>query len=97
MLPLVHPEGGIVLKKSTVPAGAGTLFVRLPQRKSGVWASSDSSIGISKDLPLFIIMVSLEGNSIIKLIVKQKIDTCNPSARPDPGPLNLLLIIACQR
>jgi len=47
----VHPEDGIVLKKSSVPAGTGTIFVRLPQRKSSVRASPDSSIGISKDLP----------------------------------------------
>jgi len=51
MLPLVHPEDGIVLKKSSVPAGTGTIFVRLPQRKSSVRASPDSSIGVSKDLP----------------------------------------------
>jgi hypothetical protein len=56
MLPLVHPEGGIVLKKSSVPAGTGTIFVRLPQRKSSVRASPDSSIGISKDLPRIFIL-----------------------------------------
>ena len=33
MLPLVHPEGRIVLKKPSVPAGTETLSVRLPQRK----------------------------------------------------------------
>ncbi len=70
MLPLVHPEGGIVLKKSGVPAGAGTLFVRLPQRKLSIRASPDSSIGISKDLPRTTIMGSFEANSSTKLIVK---------------------------
>src|SRR5271166_4390795 len=64
MLPLVHPEGGIVLKKSSVPAGAGMLFVRLPQRKRSVRASPDSSIGILKELPrIFYYMVSLEADS----------------------------------
>jgi hypothetical protein len=33
MLPLVHPEGGILLEKPSVPAGTETLSVSRPQRK----------------------------------------------------------------
>ncbi len=98
MLPLVHPEGGIVLRKSSVPAGAGTLFVRPTQRQRSVRVSPVSSIGISKELPrTFSLLGSPETDSSTKLIVKQIIDIGNPREPPVPGTLDLLLNIARQR
>ncbi len=96
MLPLVHPEGGIVRKKSTVPRVAGRCLSNFLGGKAVSGPALIPQSVSRRTCPVSFIMRSLEANSSTRLIVKQKKDTGNPCKVP-VGPLDLLLIVAWQR